>query len=92
MKNLPKIRKNSGTRGKKSEEKKKKIRQKGTKSGKRGKSGRKGQSREGSFTLPVLTEKAGYATERCSVSTDTLGKEYTPLIRFASGLPVQVYH
>ena len=26
------------------------------------KSGRKGQNREGSFTLPLLTNRAGYAT------------------------------
>ena len=26
------------------------------------KSGRKGKNREGSFTLPLLTERAGYAT------------------------------
>ena len=27
------------------------------------KSGRKGNNREGSFTLPLLTNRAGYATE-----------------------------
>ena len=40
-----------------------KNREKREKSGKReGKSGRKGQNREGSFTLPLLTNRAGYAT------------------------------
>ena len=34
----------------------------GEKVRKRGKSGRKGQNREGSFTLPLLTNRAGYAT------------------------------
>ena len=32
------------------------------KSGKEEKSGRKGKNREGSFTLPLLTDRAGYAT------------------------------
>ena len=30
-----------------------------------GKSGRKGKNHEGSFTLSVLTGRAGYATEYC---------------------------
>ena len=33
--------------------------------GKEEKSGRKGQNREGSFTLPLLTDRAGYATGKC---------------------------
>ena len=31
------------------------------------KSGRKGQNREGSFTLPLVTNRAGYATARGSI-------------------------
>ena len=31
--------------------------------GKKKKSGRKGKNLEGSFTLPLLTDRAGYATE-----------------------------
>ena len=46
-KNLPKIGKKRGKSGK---------------MGKGGKSGRKGNNREGSFTLPLLTDRAGYAT------------------------------
>ena len=33
------------------------------KSGKKDKLGRKGKNREVSFTLPLLTDRAGYATE-----------------------------
>ena len=49
-----------------SEKKYAKIGEKREKSGKIGKkeeeSGRKGKNREGSFTLPLLTDRAGYAT------------------------------
>ena len=41
----------------KNREKEEKIRKKGEKSG------RKGKNREGSFTLPLLTDRAGYATD-----------------------------
>ena len=41
----------------KNQEKEGKIRKK------EGKSGRKGKIRESSFTLPLLTDRAGYATE-----------------------------
>ena len=39
-------------------EKSRKIGKRGEKSGKRGKSGRKGKNQGGSFTLPLLTERA----------------------------------
>ena len=51
-KNFPKIRKKRGKVGKR-----------GKKLGKRGKLGRKGKNLEGSFTLRLLTERAGYATD-----------------------------
>ena len=38
------------------------------KAGKRGKIGKKRKNREGSFTLPLLTDRAGYAT----------GESYSP--------------
>ena len=47
-----KICQKSGKRGKKQE-----------KFGKEEKSGRKGKNQEGSFTLPLLTDRAGYATD-----------------------------
>ena len=40
----------------------KNAKNRGGEMGKRGKSGRKGKNREVSFTLPLLTDKAGYAT------------------------------
>ena len=49
----------SGKRGKKSGKKRGKIRKK---SRKRGKIRKKGKNREGSFTLPLLTNRTGYAT------------------------------
>ena len=56
-KNLPKIGKKRG--------KSRKIGEKTGKIGKkRGKSGRKGKSWEVAFTLPLLTDRAGYATDR----------------------------
>ena len=59
-KKFPKIGKNQEKIGKK-EEKSGKIRKKSGK--KEEKSGRKGKNREDSFTLPLLTERAGYATD-----------------------------
>ena len=44
------------------------------------KSGRKGQNREGSFTLPLLTNRAGYATVRCMI---VLGKRKTKIFNAA---------
>ena len=53
-----------------------KIGKKRGKSGKIGKkeakSGRKGQNREGSFTLPLLTDRAGYATAGNPIITGDL--------------------
>ena len=37
--------------------------------GKEEKSGRKGQNREGSFTLPLLTDRAGHATDQAEHSS-----------------------
>ena len=37
------------------------------------KSGRKGKNREGSFTLPLLTDRAGYATGRSTPNDSTNG-------------------
>ena len=46
-----------------------KNREKSGKIGKKeGKSGRKGKNQEGSFTLPLLTDRAGYATGMQPVS------------------------
>ena len=61
VKNLPKIRK----KGEKWE-KERKIKKKGEKRGKSGKRGKirkkRQNSQEGSFILPLLTDRAGYAT------------------------------
>ena len=54
-KNLPKIGKKRGKIRKNREER-------GKIGEKEEKSGRKGKNREGSFTLPLLTDRAGYAT------------------------------
>ena len=59
VKKLPKIRKNKEKSGKtrKNQEERAKIRKKEEKSG------RKGKNQEVSFTLPLLTHRAGYATD-----------------------------
>ena len=54
-KKLSKIGKETGKLGKREEKS-------GKNQEKEGKSGRKGQNQEGSFTLPLLTNMAGYAT------------------------------
>ena len=51
------------------------------KRGNRGKLGRKGKNREGPFTLPLLTDRAGYATECTSTKNVevpcVIGEEYS---------------
>ena len=68
-KNLPKIRKKRG-----------KIQEK---SGKRGNIGKKRQTLGRSFTLPLLTDKAGYATE--CYKEDSLSDIFYPLQAFEGG-------
>ena len=59
----------------KNRKKRKKIRKKQEKGGK---SGKRGKNREGSVTLPVLTDRAGYATvageSMSSSSVDSIAK------------------
>ena len=46
------------------------------------KSGRKGKNREGSFTLPLLTDRAGYATGQ-SVLLLLLPLKYSPPLAYS---------
>ena len=47
-----------------------KIRKKREKAGKRGKKSVKRKNQEGSFTLPLLTDRAGYTTARWYLAED----------------------
>ena len=56
--------------------------------GKEEKSGRKGKNWEGSFTLPLLTDRAGYATDCKPLWMSTLSKMTGNFKILAKALPV----
>ena len=62
--------------------------------GKKEKSGRKGKNLESSFTLPLLTDRAGYATDRnteSSLAQSLVKRRWAPLDKLKSVVPAPIY-